>query len=43
MHRAVTMSMLFGFVAGLPSTGLARAGRWDRDSVYGPRVAALKL
>jgi hypothetical protein len=36
------MSILFGLLAGLPSTGLTRAGEWDRNAVYAARVAALK-
>jgi len=41
-HHINTVSTLFGLVAGVPSTGLAQSGRWDRNAVYAARVVALK-
>jgi hypothetical protein len=42
MRRAIIMSILFGLLAGLPSTGFTKAGKWDRNAVYAARVAALE-
>ena len=42
MRRAVIIAILFGLAAGGLSTGLARAGKWDRNAVYAARVSVLK-